>query len=63
MCGIIRRALKTLKETLLKLYKGMAVPVLLYGSEVRVLTREDESLIDNIFEGSEKMRKGILTSR
>lgn len=47
MCGKIRRTLKgkTRKETLVKFYKGMVVPVLHNGSEVWVLTSENKSRI------------------
>lgn len=47
MCGTIRRTLskKTRRETQLKMYKVMAVPVLLYGSESWVLTRKKSSNI------------------
>ena len=42
ICGTIRRALgrKVRKETLLKFYKDLAVPMLLYGSECWTLNKE-----------------------
>jgi hypothetical protein len=43
ICGVIARTLKnkTRKETNLKFYKIMAVPVLLYGSETWTLRKRD----------------------
>jgi hypothetical protein len=43
ICGVIARILKmkTRKETNLKFYKIMAVPVLLYDSETRTLRKRD----------------------
>jgi hypothetical protein len=43
ICGVIARTLKTKtrKETNLKFYKIMAVPVLLYGSETWTLRKKD----------------------
>jgi hypothetical protein len=43
ICGVIRRTLnkKTRKETNLKFYKIMAVPVLIYGSETWTLRKTD----------------------
>lgn len=47
MCGTIKRNLKnTRKETKLKFYKVMAVPVLLYGSECWTMTKQDEKKIE-----------------
>lgn len=48
MCGTIKRTLsrKTLKETQLKFYKVMAVPVLMYGSENWALTRSERRRIE-----------------
>lgn len=47
-CGTIRRTLgkKVQKGTLLKFYKVMALPALLYGSENWVLKKRDESRIE-----------------
>jgi hypothetical protein len=47
VCGVIARTVKkkTRKETDLKLYKIMAVPVLLYGSETWTLRKRDWSRI------------------
>lgn len=47
ICGTINRTLrnKVRKETQLKFYKVLAVPVILYGSESWILRRKDESKI------------------
>jgi hypothetical protein len=48
MCGTIKRTLinKTRKDTQLKFYKVMAVPVLLYGCENWTLNRVDRRNIE-----------------
>ena len=47
ICGTIKRSLKnTRRETKLKFYKVMAVPVLLYGCEFWTLTRKEERTIE-----------------
>jgi hypothetical protein len=47
MCGTIKRTLtnKTRKDTQLKFYKVMAVPVLLYGCKNWALNRVDRRKI------------------
>jgi hypothetical protein len=47
MCGVISRTLKTKtrKETNLKFYKVMAIPVLLYGYETWTLKKTDRNRI------------------
>jgi hypothetical protein len=58
ICGVIARTLKkkTRKETNLKFYKIMAVPVLFYGSKTWTLRRRDWYRIpsgrDEIFKNS-----------
>lgn len=49
-CGTIRRTLgrKVRKETLLKFYKVMALPALLYGCENWVLRKKDERRIEAV---------------
>jgi hypothetical protein len=49
MCGTIKRTLinKTRKDTQLKFYKVMAVPVLLYGCENWALNRVDRRKIES----------------
>jgi hypothetical protein len=49
ICGTIRRNLKkkTRKGTQLKFYKPMAVPVLMYGSEVWTIKKKDISRIQS----------------
>jgi hypothetical protein len=48
MCGTISRTLKgkTQLSTQIKLYKVMAVPVLMYGSENWFLNRSDKRKIE-----------------
>ena len=48
MCGTISRTLngKTQLPTQIKFYKGMAVPVLMYGSENCSLNRSDKRKIE-----------------
>ncbi|PSN48599.1 hypothetical protein C0J52_22220 [Blattella germanica] len=48
MCGTIKRTLKnkTQKETMLKFYKTMAVPIFTYGSENWPMNREDRRTIE-----------------
>ena len=48
MCGTIKRTLKnkTQKETMLKFYKTMAVPILTYGSENWPMNRKDRRTIE-----------------
>lgn len=47
ICGTIKRSLKyTRRETKLKFYKVMAVPILLYGSEFWTLTKKEEKTIE-----------------
>ena len=48
MCGTISRTLngKTQLSTQIKLYKEMAVPVLMYGSENWILNRSDKREIE-----------------
>lgn len=47
VCGVIKRSLKsTRKETKIKFYKVMAVPMLLYGSEFWILTKKEERRIE-----------------
>jgi hypothetical protein len=47
ICGVISRTLKkkTRKETNLKFYRIMAVPVLLYGSETWIPRKRDWNMI------------------
>lgn len=47
VCGTISRYIKnkTRKETQIKLYKTVAVPTLLYGSETQVTKKKEESRI------------------
>jgi hypothetical protein len=49
MCGTIRRNLKkkSRKDTQLKYYKTMAVPVLMYGSEAWTIKKKDISRIQS----------------
>ena len=49
ICGTINRTLKnkTRRETKLKFYKTMAVPVLLYGSESWITKQRDKSNIQS----------------
>jgi hypothetical protein len=48
LCGTIKRALagKVRKETLLRFYKIMAIPTLLYGSECWTLTKRQKSTLE-----------------
>jgi hypothetical protein len=48
ICGTIKRTLagKDRKETLFRLYKIMAIPTLLYGSEYRTLTKRQKSRLE-----------------
>jgi hypothetical protein len=48
ICGTIKRSLagKVLKETLLRFYKIMAIPTLLYGSECWTLTKRQKSRLE-----------------
>jgi hypothetical protein len=45
ICGTIKRTLdgKVMKETLLRFYKIMSIPTLLYGSECWTLTKRQKS--------------------
>jgi hypothetical protein len=48
ICGTIRRNLKKKrKDTQLKFYKMMAVPVLMYGSEAWTIKKKDISRIQS----------------
>ena len=48
-CGTIMRCLRdTSKETKLKFYKVMAVPILMYGSENWTLTQKERKLIESV---------------
>jgi hypothetical protein len=48
ICGTIKRTLagKVLKETLLRFYKIIAIPTLLYGSECWTLTKRQKSRLE-----------------
>ncbi|KAJ4444055.1 hypothetical protein ANN_05844 [Periplaneta americana] len=48
ICGTIKRTLKnkTRKDTVLKFYKTMAVPVLAYGAETWAMNRSDKRIIE-----------------
>jgi hypothetical protein len=48
VCGAIKRTLagKVRKETLLRFYKIMAMPTLLYGSECWTLTKRQKSRLE-----------------
>lgn len=49
VCGVINRSLKnTRKETKMKFYRVMAVPMLLYGSEFWILTKKEERRIEAV---------------
>lgn len=58
MSGVIRKTFKgtNLKRHLLKFYNVLSVPVLLYGSEVWVLTREDDGRIQEADEYLKAMK-------
>jgi hypothetical protein len=49
LCGTIHRPLKnkTRKETRLTFYKTMAIPVLMYGSEIWVPTKKVQTRIQS----------------
>lgn len=48
ICGTLRRSLgnKVRKDTHMKLYKSVALPILLYGAETWTLTKEDKRRLE-----------------